>query len=327
MRMGDDSDVDVDFDIDLGESDDKEKDIISQSPKKDDKGIDKVAIDYKEEFMAERRRHEQTKEQLFMQEDQIVTLKARIEKLEKSGPKTANSEEKALRERIANLEEELHFSLGAAEDIRALKSKSLDLVERIRVVKQDKARAESDVRSMSKKIDMLSAHIEKLMLHLKHEAAAKLKAMDSLRGSEHRCIELRDRNSILTKKLTVSERCIHELREGSKILEDQLRLMDEKYLELRTKLDYSRAQSAKRVEIAEKKATKLRVKYAMLGNSKLLDREDEPMFESQEIESDPATFTAGSPRSGVNTPKAGTSNSKAGPHGNKDILKRIKKSK
>ena len=31
-----------------------------------------------------------------------------------------------------------------------------------------------------------------------------------------------------------------ELKEGGKILEDQLKLMDEKYLELRQKLDYMR---------------------------------------------------------------------------------------
>ncbi len=35
--------------------------------------------------------------------------------------------------------------------------------------------------------------------------------------------------------------------QGSKILEDQLRLMDEKYLELRCKLDYARDVSSVKV--------------------------------------------------------------------------------
>ena len=40
---------------------------------------------------------------------------------------------------------------------------------------------------------------------------------------------------------------LHFLFLGSKILEDQLRLMDEKYLELRTKLDYARESGMKKV--------------------------------------------------------------------------------
>lgn len=44
--------------------------------------------------------------------------------------------------------------------------------------------------------------------------------------------------------VTLSSYCrtIQELREGSKVLEDQLRLMDEKYLELKSKFDLAREQ-------------------------------------------------------------------------------------
>jgi hypothetical protein len=118
---------------------------------------------------------------------------------------------------------------------------------------------------------MLSDHVEKLMIHLKHEAAAKIKTMDQLRASEKRNETAQLKLGIVSRKAAAKDRLIAELREGSKILEDQLRLMDEKYLELRTKLDYAREVAAKKVKIAQKTASDLRVKFALAGNTKLLD--------------------------------------------------------
>mgnify|MGYP000477347354 CR=1 FL=1 len=52
---------------------------------------------------------------------------------------------------------------------------------------------------------------------------------------------------MLAKKNSSRDRLINELKEGAKILEDQLRLMDEKYIELRNKLDWTRQHSQKEV--------------------------------------------------------------------------------
>mmetsp|Transcript_15831 Transcript_15831/g.23828 ORF Transcript_15831/g.23828 Transcript_15831/m.23828 type:complete len:415 (+) Transcript_15831:120-1364(+) len=185
---------------------------------------------------------------------------------------TANMGESELHQRIANLEEELRLALGAAEDIRALKAKAVSLVERIRMEKEERLRCEAEQRSYLKKIEMLSDHVEKLMVHLKHEAAAKIKTVDQLRASEKRNEAAQVKLGITTRKAAAKDRLIAELREGSKILEDQLRLMDEKYLELRTKLDYAREVAAKKVRHAQKTASDLRVKFALAGNSKLLDQ-------------------------------------------------------
>ena len=48
--------------------------------------------------------------------------------------------------------------------------------------------------------------------------------------------------------------------------------MDEKYLELRTKLDYARESGMKKVQKAEKIARELRMKYALAGGNTLLDK-------------------------------------------------------
>jgi hypothetical protein len=109
------------------------------------------------------------------------------------------------------------------------------------------------------------------MIHLKHEAAAKIKAVDQLRNSEKRNRVIQDNLDVVSRKASAKDRLIAELREGSKILEDQLRLMDEKYLELRTKLDYAREVASKKVRSAQKTASELRVKFALAGNQKLLD--------------------------------------------------------
>ena len=49
---------------------------------------------------------------------------------------------------------------------------------------------------------------------------------------------------------------------GNKTLSNQLDLMDEKFLELRNKLDFARESSLKKVQRAEKIARELRLKFA-----------------------------------------------------------------
>jgi hypothetical protein len=182
-----------------------------------------------------------------------------------------SSETLQFTERIRLLEEELRLALGAAEDIRALKAKLLQMIERTRVEKEHKLRAEMDFSNARKKIEMLSEHMEKLMVHLKHEGAHKARIAEQHRLSERECNKVREKCDLVSRKGAAKDRLILELREGSKVLEDQLRLMDEKYLELRTKLDWARELGTKKVKRAEKTAADLRMKFALSGNSTLLD--------------------------------------------------------
>lgn len=62
-----------------------------------------------------------------------------------------------------------------------------------------------------------------------------------------------------------------EIAEGSKVLEDQLQLMDEKFLELRKKLDISRAHFGAQVDSAKQKMKELRLKYSIATKGGLLD--------------------------------------------------------
>lgn len=186
-----------------------------------------------------------------------------------------------LQQRILNLEEELRLALIAAEDIRALKAKITQLVGHLRSEKESKVRVDNEVKLYAKKLNILTSHIEKLMAHLKHEATAKIKFMDKLKVSETDVQVLKGQISQQARKLVAKDRLIAELREGSKVLEDQLRLMDEKYLELRTKLDWARDTSSKKIKKAEKTSADLRMKFMiMTGGNQMLDNVSLPSLTS-----------------------------------------------
>ena len=122
---------------------------------------------------------------------------------------------------------------------------------------------DEQLRRSNERVQALSEHIEKLMVHLKHEAAAKAKAVDSSRKGERQVTLLKSRNGILARRNKARERVVVELREGARILEDQLRLMDEKYIELREKLDWTRAHSRREVRRIQQEANALRAKWAL----------------------------------------------------------------
>lgn len=128
----------------------------------------------------------------------------------------------------------------------------------LRSLRQRHKRLKHDLAGSEDKVDALTEHIEKLMIHLKHEAAAKARAMDAARKAEREAGRLRERGHGLAQSNLERERVILELKEGAKILEDQLRLMDQKYVELRGKLDWTRAHAKKEVARAEKQVDHVR---------------------------------------------------------------------
>ena len=70
----------------------------------------------------------------------------------------------------------LKVAQAACEDIHLLKSKVASFKRRYEQEKEDRCRAEKGKKSSTRKIILLSNHIEKLMDHIKHEAVAKARA-------------------------------------------------------------------------------------------------------------------------------------------------------
>ncbi|KAG5176372.1 hypothetical protein JKP88DRAFT_249475 [Tribonema minus] len=150
-------------------------------------------------------------------------------------------------------------------DIAALRSRCLQLVEALRQEKGRRLRAVGEGERQAGHVRALSEHVEKLMAYLKHEAAAKARAHEQQLRLQKEVELLRARGAALERKAAAKSRAISELREGSKILEDQLRLMDAKYVELRGKLDRTRARAAREVGAAKRDCTRLRVKWTTLS--------------------------------------------------------------
>ncbi|EQC33050.1 hypothetical protein SDRG_09570 [Saprolegnia diclina VS20] len=173
------------------------------------------------------------------------------------------SRNKRLVERSSELEKELQAAVGAMDDVKALKEKTAELAGRQRTEKELRSKSDEARVEANEKIVALSEHIEKLMIHLKHEAAAKTKALESVRSLESERRDLVESVAQLTKKMAAKDKTMGELQQGSKILEDQLRLMDEKYIELRNKLDWTRTTSQKEVKKLSHELSVLRCKWQM----------------------------------------------------------------
>ena len=172
-----------------------------------------------------------------------------------------------LQKKFDDLESRLTAALDLPYKIKALEEKLAYVSDRATYEKELRARSESNLKLSGLKVSALSDHIEKLMLHLKHEATSKAKAYEEKGKANRECDLLRARSAAIMKKNNGRERVIAELKEGAKILEDQLRLMDEKYVELRTKLDWTRITSERIVKKREDEARSLRSKFALAQGS------------------------------------------------------------
>ena len=82
------------------------------------------------------------------------------------------------------LRAELRGALAAGDDVRALKHKATELLARGKAEKDQRQKAEAEAKLTGKKVAALSDHVEKLMVHLKHEVGAKAQVTDQLRRAE-----------------------------------------------------------------------------------------------------------------------------------------------
>lgn len=100
-----------------------------------------------------------------------------------------------MEERVIEAEQELQRSRAASKDIYSMKIKVSGLKRQLDVEKQEKAKAEGVKRKTQKKLTLLSNHIERLMVYIKHEAVAKSRAQD-------RCKRARKELQLLRYEIT-----------------------------------------------------------------------------------------------------------------------------
>ncbi|KAA0158554.1 hypothetical protein FNF27_03950 [Cafeteria roenbergensis] len=154
-------------------------------------------------------------------------------------------------ESVAKREEALAEEARSASDAKA---RAMSFAAKLRAASSRASRAEAAAEAAEERVDALTQHITKLMTHLEHEAGGKAKLHDKLRHAEAVIGRLKARNGRMAQANQERDRLVLDLKEGAKILEDQLRLMDQKYVELRGKLDWLRARADKEVRKARKQA-------------------------------------------------------------------------
>jgi len=165
--------------------------------------------------------------------------------------------------KAAAVESELMLMKHQISDIQLLKTKLQQQQYHYKQSKLELIEEMSKHDKTKKKLQILTDHVEKLVKILKYESTAKIKGLEQTRELKK---EIKKYDNLLKNKSRVvnsQSKLIRELREGSKILEDQLRTMDEKFLDVRFKLDGVRHQQKTIVARAEAEAHELRVKFAM----------------------------------------------------------------
>lgn len=172
--------------------------------------------------------------------------------------------EKNLTARVSLLQEELKLSLGAGEDIKALKSKATHIMNQFTRQREHTHIANAECAAVVKRQEMLMAHIEKLMKCLRMEAAAKIKLSEANRRERQLTFKVTAKVAEKDAIIIQQKKLIMEMKEGSYVLEGQLRLMDDRFYEMRQKLDTARANQKTVVERAAKQVKELRKKFGVI---------------------------------------------------------------
>ena len=125
-----------------------------------------------------------------------------------------NLSENDMMTRINNLQIELLLAQKSKNDVKALKMKLMIMVEKIRNEKDLRMRTDDEIFLLKKKNSILNEHTDKLVNYLKREAITKLKTIDTLRRSEKSNKKILENVLLMTKKSSVKDRLILELKES-----------------------------------------------------------------------------------------------------------------
>jgi len=195
-------------------------------------------------------------------EKMCVTILEEISSRKAAGLVKMTDMEQKLTARVDLLQEELRLALLTVEDIKALKAKAAHIMDQFIKQREFAQNCEDRQKAAEKRTDMLVAHIEKLMKCLKMEATSKIRMAEANRKERMLCYQLTKKLDEKDRKIAHQNKLVSELKEGAYVLEGQLRLMDERFYELRMKLDTARNNQKHYVEKAQRTAKDLRKKFA-----------------------------------------------------------------
>ena len=164
--------------------------------------------------------------------------------------------------KVKDLEDELKMSLRASEDIRALKMKLKTLVVQLRTVKEQHMKEVSKIEQLERAKLSYSDHVETLLTNFRLVSRSKVRASKREQRTRRRNVSLVKENTKLTKQVEAKDKLIKELKNNSKLLHGQLKLMDERLIYARSQVDNVRINQKQIVDRSVKETQKLRSKFA-----------------------------------------------------------------
>lgn len=149
----------------------------------------------------------------------------------------------ALHAKYLSVKSELEARANEVDDVENLRQKVSQMGMRLHDERQVKIKAQTDLADEQSKVKILSDQIEKLMVPLKHVATDKARTLAEFSRLKKEIDVSTRSNAALTKKNERKDQAIAELIESTKPIEGQMRVMEEKYVELRSKLEWTRSQT------------------------------------------------------------------------------------
>jgi len=173
-----------------------------------------------------------------------------------------------LMQRAKALEDELRLALCAAEDIRALKHKANLLMEDVRKGKEEAQALSNRNKKFLKDQDMLRDHCEKLMKVVRQMSIEKIKQEERSHEDRRLIFKLTQDNVNKDGKIVAKRKAIKSLQEVVQLMNKQLELMDQKYVDLRMRFDAAKHAQNTTLDKAVKQADELRKKFNIMTHGR-----------------------------------------------------------
>lgn len=182
-------------------------------------------------------------------------MESKVQFLKESQQKLLR-EANAMKQKVATVED-TEKKLAYARNLNA------ELVSQADVLRETKRSYGSAICELKQKLVVLSKQLEKMVKHLEHESTEKLKCQDELKVMKDKLRKAKTHRKTIRRKSDQVHRLLGDTKKSSSILEDQLTLMDKKYIELRKTLDWTRANASKDRTKLQKEIDRLQLRLMM----------------------------------------------------------------
>ena len=177
---------------------------------------------------------------------------------------TEKQRSKHLEKRLVDLQAQLDGANADSGNETDLKLKVSKLADRARTERELRARAEKDLAKSKEQTEVLAEHIETLMMQIKQQASAKSQALKDLSSASREVDLLKSRSAAMSKRNARKDALINDLRNESAALESEPQSMQEKYGELRLKVDWTRSQTTNTLKKKNEEIQHLQTKLEFL---------------------------------------------------------------